>query len=151
MLTVERTQMSEAAAHQMAIVEWMGVPVTVIDDRSSRMAEGEVVIDAMVGYSLRGELSGGAALGVELITSGPGSAVVSLDVPSGLAADDGATGLCVDADATVTLCLPKLGLAGRSEVGRLFLADISVPAQVVEGITDGPAPPFHRGPILLVE
>ncbi len=151
MLTADRGRLSAAATHQLAIVEWLGVPVKVVDETTTLIADGEVVIDAMVGYSLQGPMAGRAALGADLISTGPGSAVVSLDVPSGLPADGGDIGPVVDADATVTLCLPKLGLAGRFEVGRLFVADISVPAQVVEAVTGGPAPPFHRGPILLVE
>ncbi len=151
MLTADRARLSPGAMHQLGIVEWLGVPVTVIDETTSLIADGEVVIDAMVGYSLQGPLAGRATIGAELISSGPGSAIVSLDVPSGLPADGGDIGPVVDADATVTLCLPKVGLAGRVEVGRLFVADISVPAQVVEAVTGGPPPPFHRGPILLVE
>jgi hypothetical protein len=58
----------------------------------------------------------------------------SLDTPSGL---DTTTGRpadpCFQATATLTLALPKRGLLtaeARSVVGRLFLADISVPAVV---------------------
>lgn len=151
MLTAHRERLSAAAAHQLSILEWLGIPVTAIDETTAVIADGEVVIDAMVGYSLHGPLAGHAAIGAELISSGPGSAVVSLDVPSGLPTGGGDVGSLVNADATVSLCLPKIGLGGRAEVGRLFVADISVPARVVESVTGGPAPPFHRGPILLVE
>jgi len=147
--TSDPDRLSRAASHQMAIVERIGITVDAID-LPVDLDDVEVVIDAMVGYSLRGALSGRAAIARDLIAAA-GSAVVSLDVPSGLPADGADRGPCVDADATVTLCLPKVGLRGRGEAGRLFLADISVPAAIVDDVTGGPAPPFHRGPILLVD
>jgi hypothetical protein len=67
-----------------------------------------------------------------------------------LSSDPGSAVAGVAADATVTLCLPKVGLRDRTEVGRLFVADISVPATMVQSVTGGPAPPFARGPVLLV-
>lgn len=53
--------------------------------------------------------------------------MLSLDVPSGLALEDGRIGEpAVDAEATVTLALPQAGLRsddGRRVVGVLYLAD----------------------------
>jgi NAD(P)H-hydrate epimerase len=48
-------------------------------------------------------------------------------VTTGAAADP-----CVAATATLTLALPKTGLAGAPQVGELYLADISVPQLVYE-------------------
>jgi len=54
--------------------------------------------------------------------------VLSLDGPSGLDFNTGRQATpCVHADATMTLALPKTGLAGSEVTGRLYLADISVP------------------------
>jgi hypothetical protein len=51
--------------------------------------------------------------------------------PTGLDATTGrAEGVCVRADATLTLAMPKAGLRTAPEVGDLFLADISVPPEV---------------------
>jgi NAD(P)H-hydrate epimerase len=57
----------------------------------------------------------------------------------------------VHADATMTLALPKAGLAGSAATGRLFLADISVPPllyqrmglQVPALFRDGPVVELH--------
>jgi NAD(P)H-hydrate epimerase len=147
-LTSDRHRLSDAAAHQLSILDWLDIDVSVLDSRT-RIDGCDAVIDAMVGYSLRGPLSSEAADAC-LLASGSGAAVVSLDLPSGVPAAGPVEGPSVAADATVTLCLPKSALADAQGVGRLFVADISVPAGLVEDVTGQPAPPFHRGPILLV-
>lgn len=148
-LTSDRHRLSDAAAHQLAIIEWLGLDVSVLDPRTG-LDDCDVVIDAMVGYSLRGPLSGASAAACGLVANS-GAAVVSLDLPSGLPATGRPAGPSVAADATMTLCLPKSALADAEGVGRLFVADISVPATLAEDVTGGPAPPFNRGPILLVD
>jgi NAD(P)H-hydrate epimerase len=55
--------------------------------------------------------------------------VLSLDLPSGVDASSGETPwVFVQADRTLTLALPKPGLA-HPAAGRLFLADIGIPPQ----------------------
>jgi NAD(P)H-hydrate epimerase len=55
--------------------------------------------------------------------------VISLDVPSGLdATTGGAPGAVVRADRTLTLALPKTGLAAVP--GDLVVADIGIPPEV---------------------
>jgi NAD(P)H-hydrate epimerase len=107
----------------------------------------------VIGYSLRGAPKGRSAELIAQIMAarsvGGLDGVVSLDNPSGLNVTTGATpGLVVEADATMTLCLPKTGLRSSAEAGRLYLADISVPPSVTS--VYGPAPDFHPGPILEV-
>ena len=58
---------------------------------------------------------------------------------------------CIKADATMTLALPKTGLAEAPEVvGDLFLADISVPSPVYEAFGIELADPFAAGPVVRV-
>lgn len=91
---------------------------------------GDLIVDALIGYGLRGAPRGWTG---EMITqmNGSGTAVLSLDVPSGLDATSGECFLpCVHAAATLTLALPKTGLltsAGRAAAGALYLADIGIP------------------------
>jgi NAD(P)H-hydrate epimerase len=55
--------------------------------------------------------------------------VLALDVPSGLDATTGeAPGAVVRPDRTLTLALPKTGLASIS--GELYVADIGIPPEV---------------------
>ncbi len=111
----------------------------------------DVVIDALVGYSLSGPLHGRVA---ELArwTRRQGAPVVSLDLPTGLDATTGsADAAVVFADLTATLALPKRGLIGRPETGEVRLVDIGIPraALAAAGIA-APALVSHSGTITLV-
>jgi NAD(P)H-hydrate epimerase len=88
-----------------------------------------VVVDALIGYSLRGAPRGRAA---ELILAcNRHGRVLSLDVPSGLNATTGeAPGAVVQPERTLTLALPKTGLGGVP--GDLYLADIGIPPEVYD-------------------
>lgn len=89
----------------------------------------DVIVDAVFGYGLTGAPTGALEEAVAWI-AGSGSLVLSLDLPSGLAADGGAPeGAVVRADLTLTLHLPKPGL-GSALAGDLFLADLGIPREV---------------------
>jgi hypothetical protein len=68
------------------------------------------------------------------------SAVLALDLPSGLDATSGhPAAAAVRAGATVTLAAPKTGLAApasAAHVGELYLADIGIPAEAYGGMLD---------------
>ncbi len=88
-----------------------------------------LIVDAVIGYSLRDAPRGAALQIIEWIVD-QSAPVISLDVPSGLDATTGdAPGAHVDATATLSLALPKTGLDARA-VGDLFLADLGIPAEV---------------------
>jgi NAD(P)H-hydrate epimerase len=119
-------EMTRAAAHQLDIVRRMGLHVT------ADPSPAELVIDALIGYSLRGDPFGRVAELIEWANAAT-APVLALDVPSGLDATSGrAATPSVAATATLTLALPKLGLLSAHEVGELYLADISVPSLVYE-------------------
>lgn len=131
-------------AHQYEILQRMSVDVA----REPRGSD--VVVDALIGYSLAGAPHGRIG---ELVSAigGIGVHVVSLDTPSGLDVTDGSMpGHVVQADATLTLALPKVGLRKASHVGELYLADISVPPAVYNAIGVGPTPDFSRSSILKI-
>jgi NAD(P)H-hydrate epimerase len=54
----------------------------------------------------------------------------------------------VHADATMTLALPKTGLAGSAVTGRLYLADISVPPLLYRRMGMAVPALFSDGPIV---
>jgi NAD(P)H-hydrate epimerase len=122
-------RMGEVPRHQLDVVERMGIAVTEEPTASA------LVIDAILGYSLHGDPRGRAA---ELIRwcFDQTAPVCSLDTPSGLDVTSGEPRTpCVRATATLTLALPKIGLAMASPyVGELYLADISVPPFVYGGL-----------------
>jgi NAD(P)H-hydrate epimerase len=96
-----------------------------------RVGTFDLVLDGVIGYSLAGAPHGSAA---SLIAAANQLApvVLSLDVPSGLDAASGDVhDPTVQASATLTLALPKIGLRGagaRDVIGELYLGDIGVPS-----------------------
>jgi len=97
------------------------------------LAKADIILDALIGYGLQGEPRSEVAVWLEKINAA-GKPVLSLDAPSGLDINSGTVSrLTVQADATMTLALPKVGLMGESAypfVGSLYLADISVPPEL---------------------
>lgn len=88
-----------------------------------------LVIDAVIGYSLKGAPRG-RALALIGWANASGVPVLSLDVPSGIDASTGeAPGAAIVATRTMTLALPKHGLCAP-QAGELVLADIGIPAEV---------------------
>jgi len=116
-----------AAAHQYRILDATGIPVAVGPDA---VGEPGVLVDALIGYGLRGPVRGSAGDLVEVM-NGNQAPVVSLDVPSGLDATTGdRPGRAVDPARVVTLALPKTGLLAVD--CSLFLADISLPGALYD-------------------
>ena len=88
-----------------------------------------MILDGLIGYGLRGAPSGEIARLI-VWTHGVDAPVLSLDVQSGIDGDTGAApGLAIRPAATVTLALPKTGLA-FTDTGDLVLADIGIPKEV---------------------
>src|SRR5258706_382686 len=82
-----------------------------------------LVIDALLGYGLHGDPRGRAAELIGWADAQP-APVLSLDGPSGLDLDTGQQAKPgVRADATMTVALPRPGLAAAQGTGRLDLAD----------------------------
>ena len=138
------SRFAEVPRHQLTILERMDVAVEIEGD-VVRLPPADLIIDALIGYSLKGAPRGAAAALV-LGANGHDAPVLALDIPSGI---DGTTGEVHDpaikAAATLTLALPKLGLrapGAREHVGELYLADIGVPpalyAAPTLGLTVGP-------------
>ncbi|MCX7886769.1 MAG: NAD(P)H-hydrate dehydratase [Verrucomicrobiae bacterium] len=97
----------------------------------------EVVVDGLLGTGLTGRVREPYASAIGFINShrANGAKVVAIDVPSGLDSDTGeAHGICVRADVTVTMGLPKIGLLRPTAidwVGRVEVADIGFPPAFV--------------------
>jgi NAD(P)H-hydrate epimerase len=137
---------------QLTILEWMGIPIRLSTDGiSEQLAGADLVIDALIGYSLRGAPAGPVAALIRAANAA-GRPILALDLPSGLAGDRGeASDPTIGATETLTLALPKHGLlvpAARPWVGQLYLADISVPEKIYRrlGLTVGPI--FARSDII---
>ena len=96
----------------------------------------DIIIDAILGTGFEGRVSLIFGKVIDIINSLEKTAVVSVDVPSGLNSDNGQiSGPCVRADHTVALGLPKLGLLlspGINFTGELVIKDIGIPEEVVK-------------------
>ncbi|MEM7434475.1 MAG: NAD(P)H-hydrate epimerase [Myxococcota bacterium] len=120
--------------HQATITERMRIPTT--DGPPLASGSFDLIVDGVIGYSLRGDPKGGAKTLIAW-ASEHDAPVLSLDVPSGIDTTTGvAAATAITATATMTLALPKVGLrapAIHTHVGELYLADISVPPELYAG------------------
>ncbi|MBZ9567926.1 NAD(P)H-hydrate dehydratase [Modicisalibacter tunisiensis] len=123
-----------ARAHEMAVLAGLRAEPWQADTS----LDGEVVVDALLGTGLGGEVREPYAGVIEAINAS-GRAVMAVDIPSGLAADSGAVlGCAVRADLTVTFIADKLGLhtgQAADQVGELAFRDLGVPAEAHENLT----------------
>ncbi len=116
-------------AHQLDILYRM--EVSAAHAAAVTLAEApDLIIDGLIGYSLKGAPRGAAADLIRWANS-QSAPILALDAPSGVDTTSGTVfDPAIRATATMTLALPKEGLrvAGvKSQVGELYLADISVP------------------------
>ena len=142
-LGADPTRLGPVPSHQLDVLNRMGVPT--VDEPMN----ASLVIDGLIGYSLRGNPRGRVADLIEW-TGNQAAPVLSLDTPSGLDVTTGEPAApCVTATATLTLAAPKTGLLGARTVGELYLADISVPPGVYEAFDlQMPADLFGRDTVV---
>jgi len=128
---VEPNHLKGAARHAWEEAEATGVSMIGYDGQ--RIDGHELIVDAMLGTGLNGELSGLWAEAVAAVNEA-GSPVIAVDIPSGLCADTGRVlGCAVRADLTVTFIGLKRGLLtndGPDYCGCLAFSDLHVPAEV---------------------
>lgn len=131
-LVIATERPGTAVRHHLVTLDRMGLKPT---ERPS----GDVAIDALVGYGLRGPLRGPAA---RLAAWASAHRAVCLDLPSG----HGFKG-AVEPVATLTLALPKEVLAN---VRPLYLADIGLPEALWREMGIESGEPFRVGRIVEV-
>jgi NAD(P)H-hydrate epimerase len=99
--------------------------------------EPAVVVDGLLGTGLDGEVREPYATAIKVI-NGLHRPVVAIDIPSGLDSDTGEVhGVCVRAQTTVTMGLPKIGLlrpAAVEFVGRIETVDIGFPRKLLDHV-----------------
>jgi ADP-dependent NAD(P)H-hydrate dehydratase / NAD(P)H-hydrate epimerase len=124
---------SLAARHATSIGR-MGIPCLEAPDGVGEPAD--VILDGLLGTGIRPPLREPAPRVIEAMNAS-GTPVIAVDVPSGLDADTAAGWQqAVNAVATVTLAAPKRGLALAPNAGRVFLAEIGVPAELFGAAAD---------------
>ena len=100
--------------------------------------EADVVIDGLIGTSMRGALKPPFLQMVDAVNRADAYRV-AVDVPTGMEADTGAVhGDCVHADLTVTFHKPKAGYAGNPRhLGELVVAPIGIPPEAEHFVGPG--------------
>ena len=146
-LVGEPAGMKEIPGHQWDILQVMGL----IQADQPTLSEADLIIDAIIGYGLSGNPRGVAADWIRW-ANGAGRPILALDAPSGLDTATGAAGdPCIKAQATLTLALPKFGLTSpeaAAVVGKLYLADISVPPALYKRLDLDVGPLFESDVII---
>ncbi len=153
MATAPASRFTEVPRRQLNILERMGVSIFVVESvvgEAVDLPPADLLIDAIIGYSLGGAPEGGPATLIRAANA-QSAPVLALDVPSGVDAGTGAVQEpAVRATATLTLALPKQGLgseAAKPNIGELYLADIGVPP----GLYARPPLDLEVGPVFAEE
>ncbi|PZD72684.1 Bifunctional NAD(P)H-hydrate repair enzyme Nnr [Acaryochloris thomasi RCC1774] len=123
--SVER--LKEVPAWQRRIFQATNGQEIAIEDLLATDEPIDLILDALIGYSLRAAPRGNALDLIEWANRLDAS-ILSLDIPSGVDSTTGDTpGAFIHAQGTMTLALPKTGLLPE-RTGELTLADIGIPA-----------------------
>lgn len=146
-LVADPAKLKDVPAHQWDILQ--ALACTQADEPD--LARADLVVDGMIGYGLQGDPRGLVAKWIERVNVS-GRDTLSLDTPSGLNTTTGQPGTpCINASATLTLALPKVGLMShmaQAVVGELYLADISIPPQLYRTLQLDVPPLFHANTLL---
>lgn len=126
---------------KLAYQQLLATPVAMVPAPESFEEDADIIVDALLGTGLSGEVQGRYRSAIEWINQQKECGhchVVAVDIPSGLHADTGRVlGVAVKADMTVTFIGVKQGLLtgqGPDYVGELVFDDLSVPPQVYEQV-----------------
>jgi NAD(P)H-hydrate epimerase len=111
------------------------VEITDISDLPEEL-EQDYIVEAIFGTGFSGSPRGLAGDLIEYIAALDDKVVISVDMPSGLNADNGQhEGAVIEADYSFPLALPKYGLyvsPGRELAGEVHVVPIGVPPEVIE-------------------
>lgn len=131
----EIDELATDTKHQLKSCLKIGIEHGLIAPKTLNGAD--LIIDGLFGHDIKEEPRGKPALIITLINHSQ-TTVLSNDLPSGLDSDLGKIyHPTVKANFTLALGLPRTGLltaTARGYVGKLFLADMGVPAELYEKI-----------------
>jgi NAD(P)H-hydrate epimerase len=126
-LGAARDELRDVPAEQLRAINQMGIEVSGPD---STIPTADLIVDGLLGYSSQGNPREPIATLIRRANESK-IPILAVDLPSGLDASSGEPGEpCIVANSTVTFGFPKSGfLNDRAArfLGRLFLADISLP------------------------
>jgi len=139
-LAVSAAEIGGGPAAHLASVRERHIPIVDATGLSSvdldaTLGDCDLIIDALFGTGFHGPARGVPAALIEAANRS-GTPILAVDVPSGIdTTTGGADPPVIQAAATVTMGLPKLGLVqypAAACAGRLFVADIGLPDAVID-------------------
>lgn len=116
---------TEPARAARAMAKAAGVSIHVVGDAKRLVSESDLVVDALLGVGVEGELRGTVRDLVRIVNAS-GKPVLAIDVPTGLG-----TKMPLRASRTITLHDRKRGMSAAA-CGRVEVADIGIPSQAQE-------------------
>lgn len=151
-IVTDKSKLRDIPRKQLITLIKMGIEI--LDDFNeinNQFKKTELIIDGIIGYNLKANPKGKAKELIIAINKSQ-KPVLAIDVPSGLDAQTGRIGSpCIKALNTLALSLPKQGsvkLKAREVVGKLFVADMSVPDALYNKLRIKPTQIFSRSSIV---
>ncbi|NHK32552.1 MAG: NAD(P)H-hydrate epimerase [Asgard group archaeon] len=130
-LATKEEKLKSVPLRQLKTLKKLDVQILYYSEYS--IGEEDLIIDALLGYNLKGNPRGNYANLIKMANES-NAPIISLDIPSSI---EGTSGLILEpvitADTTMTLALPKTAFQNyhiKKHIGRLFVADISVPYEL---------------------
>ncbi|MEA2096777.1 MAG: NAD(P)H-hydrate dehydratase [Candidatus Cloacimonadota bacterium] len=108
------------------------IPIYRIEEKPNDLSEFDLIIDAIFGVGLKGEIKDWRIDVINKINSS-GKTIVAIDIASGIDANTGQAKIAVKADFTLTMAAIKYGQLlgeGREKSGEVLVIDIGVPDNI---------------------
>lgn len=147
LLATDAARLSGDAAAQFAVATRAGIPIehlsTVVEPEwRGRLADADVIVDALLGTGATGTPRGGVAVAIAAVNAAAAEPprqsaplVFAVDLPSGLDCDTGRTaGACVRADVTGTFVARKRGFDAPESAaftGTVHVLSIGAPRRLL--------------------
>jgi NAD(P)H-hydrate epimerase len=151
-LAADEARLGAVLAGHLATLRALGLAPRIahVPD-AARLAACDLIIDALLGYSIADAPRGLIAATIRAANAAA-VPILALDLPSGLDANEaGPYDPCIRAAATMTLALPKRGLAlvaAQPYIGDLWLADIGIPRRAFKRVGTRVGPLFAASPLV---
>lgn len=146
-IAAAREKFQGDAGTNLAICERLNLPIVAAHEPGllgpvrHEAGRAALIIDALLGTGVTGAPRGVYADLVRIANAAAQARRIAIDIPTGLDADAGEVREpCFRADATVTFVAAKVGFAtaaAREVLGRVVVADIGIPRQLIPGNEPG--------------
>jgi NAD(P)H-hydrate epimerase len=126
-----KKKLTSETAKQLEIAKKLNIPIYYGVENTLY----DVIVDAIFGIGLTRNVEGKYSEAIEMINES-NAKIVSVDIPSGINADDGRImGCAIKADVTVTFQYRKLGLmlySGALYAGEVYCVPIGIPKPIID-------------------